>query len=147
MRLLLTYDGSDASRKAFPAAAVLARATAGEIIILRVYHPTREMVTHPEPERREEAIRKAEAEWKAELERTAASIGENVRPVIRRLGERWNVVDEILAVAKESGVDIICMATQGDSALRHFFIGSTAMEVLARSPVPVLLVNAGQREN
>lgn len=147
MRLLLTYDGSDASRKAFPAAAALARATGGEVILLRVYHPTREMVTHPEPERREEAIRKAEAKWKTDLEQTAASIGETVQPILRRLGERWNVVDEILAVAKEYGAEIICMATQGDSALRHFFIGSTAMEVLARSPVPVLLVNAGQREN
>jgi nucleotide-binding universal stress UspA family protein len=70
-----------------------------------------------------------------ELKGMAQQIGGEVLPVVRRLGQRWNVVDEM-------GVALICMATHGESAFRHFVVGSTALDVLSKSPCPVLLVRS-----
>jgi nucleotide-binding universal stress UspA family protein len=62
--------------------------------------------------------------------------------MVRVLGERWSVPDEILAVAEEVDAELICMATHGESALRHFVAGSVALEVLSKTRRPVVLVRA-----
>jgi nucleotide-binding universal stress UspA family protein len=142
MRILVTYDGSDASAAALPAAARLAKDTGAHVILLRVHHPPLDLAVHPEAEYREKGLRAVEEAWMKELTAVAKKLGPDVRPVIRRLGERWNVVDEILAVAKEFEADLILMATHGESALRHFVVGSTALEVLSRSKCPVVLVRS-----
>ena len=47
------------------------------------------------------------------------------------------------AYAAELEVDTICMASHGESALRHLVLGSTALDVLSRSTYPVLLARSG----
>ena len=47
--------------------------------------------------------------------------------------------DEIPATAREIGADLVCMGTHGRRGLRRLILGSVAAEVLARSPVPVLV--------
>jgi nucleotide-binding universal stress UspA family protein len=51
-------------------------------------------------------------------------------------------VAEILATADEHDVDLIAMATHGHSGLRHATVGSFALEVVAGSRRPVLLVRS-----
>lgn len=142
MKLLVTYDGSTAARAAFPAAGKLARETGAEVILLRVHHPPLNLIAHPDAEFRDKQLQAIEDSWLTELEEASREIGGEVRSIVRRLGRRWNVVDEILSVAVEFDVDIICMATHGESAFRHFVIGSTALDVLSKSPCPVLLVRS-----
>ena len=142
MRLLVTYDGSPASRAAFPAAGKLAREAAAEVILLRVHHPPLDLVVHPDADFREKRLQAIEDSWLIELEEASREIGGEVRSVVRGLGQRWNVVDEVLSVAAEFDADLICMATHGESAFRHFVIGSTALDVLSKSPCPVLLVRS-----
>lgn len=142
MRLLVTYDGSPASRAVFPAAARLARDTGAEVILLRVHHPPLDLIAHPDAEFREKHLQAIENAWLKELKEVSEGIGGIVHPVVRRLGQRWNVVDEILTAASEFQVDLVCMATHGESAFRHFVIGSTALDVLSRTPCPVLLVRS-----
>ena len=143
MRILVTYDGSAASAAVFPAAAKLAQATGAQIVLFRVHHPPLDLIAHPDAGFREERLQAIEDSWLKELEGAAREIGGEVRSVVRRLGQRWNVVDEILTVAAEFDVDLICMATHGESAFRHFVIGSTALDVLSKSPCPVMLVRSG----
>lgn len=142
MRMLVTYDGSPASRVVLEPAARLARAASAEIVLLRVLRPPLDLVAHPDEQVRESGLRNLETEWKAELEELGRGLECPVQVEVRRLGERWNVVDEILAAVADHDADIICMASHGESALRHFAVGSTALDVLAKSVCPVLLVKS-----
>lgn len=45
---------------------------------------------------------------------------------------------EILDCAKERGADLVAMATQGNTGLKHILLGSTTERVVRLSPVPVL---------
>lgn len=142
MRLLVTYDGSPASKAVLGPAGKLARAASAEIVLLRVLRPPLDLVAHPDEQFREESLKKLEIDCGDELKALGKELACPLRTEIRRLGERWNVVDEILAAASDNDVDIICMASHGESALRHFVVGSTALDVLAKSERPVLLVKS-----
>jgi nucleotide-binding universal stress UspA family protein len=50
---------------------------------------------------------------------------------------------EIVAAAAETGADLLAMATHGRSGLARAFLGSVAQDVVASSPVPVLLLRPG----
>lgn len=114
-----------------------------EVILLRVHHPPLDLAVHPDERFREASLKSIEDAWQKELSDIGEEMGCPVRPLVRRLGQRWNVVDEILAAASELEVDLICMASHGESALRHFVLGSTALDVLSRSTFPVVLVRSG----
>jgi nucleotide-binding universal stress UspA family protein len=72
---------------------------------------------------------------------------ETARETAERLGvaaetvwqENVSPADGIVATAEERGCDLIAMASHGRRGLRRLILGSVASEVLARSPVPVLV--------
>lgn len=51
--------------------------------------------------------------------------------------------EEIIEEARESGADLIAMATHGRTGVARLLLGSVAEAVLRRSEVPVLLVRHG----
>lgn len=141
-RLLVTYDGSPSSRAALAPAAEIARAAGGEIVLAWIHQPIHlEVALEPDPTKRARKIDEIESTMAAQLTSMAASLPCPSRVVVRPLtNERWSVVDEILAVASEVDADLICMATRGHSGLHHLLFGSTALETVARSERPVMLV-------
>ena len=144
-RLLVTYDGSDVSKQIFPAAADLAKKLRGSIVLLQVHHPPRDVWVHPDAEYRERELARMSGEWQANLESVAEDLrrlGVEVQAESRMLGTRWNVSGEILAVADEYDVDLICMATHGENPVRRLFAGSTALDVLANSKRLVVFLSA-----
>lgn len=48
--------------------------------------------------------------------------------------------EEILDYVETEGIDLVVMGTHGKSGLTRVLLGSTAEEVIRRSPVPVLTV-------
>lgn len=72
---------------------------------------------------------------KGKLERLAAD-GLPVRAQVLR----GAIPTQILAVAKQSGAQLIVMATHGRAGLDAFWSGSVAPQVLARARMPVLLL-------
>ena len=146
MNFLVTYDGSDASRAGFRPSIELARKAGAHIILLRVWRAPAHLWVYPDPKYRDDELRVLDEQWNAELSSLAdelSQLGVDIQPVARRLGKRWNVTDEILTVADEFNVDLICMATHGESELHHFFAGSIAFGVLARGSRPVAFFRAG----
>jgi nucleotide-binding universal stress UspA family protein len=146
-RLLVTYDGSAASKHIFPAAVDLAKKIRGSIVLVRVHHPPRDVWVHPDAEYRERELARAQAAWKQELESIAEEVralGASVIADSRMLGVRWNVSGEILATADDHDVDMICMATHGENPTRRFFVGSTALDVLANSKRPVVFLSVAE---
>jgi nucleotide-binding universal stress UspA family protein len=143
-RLLVTYDGSEASKQIFAAAVNLSQKMRGSIVLLRVHHPPRDVWVHPDAEYRDRELTRVQEEWKQELEPVAEeirSMGASVLVESRMLGTRWNVSGEILATADDHNVDLICMATHGENPTRRFFAGSTALDVLANSKRPVVFLS------
>ena len=141
-RLLVTYDGSPSSRAVLAPAGEIARAGNGEIVLAWIHQPVHlEVTLEPDPQKREREVAKIEASMTAELEGIGASLPCPYRVIVRPLtNERWSVVDEIRAVASEVDADLICMATRGHSGFRHLLFGSTALEMVGRSELPVMLV-------
>lgn len=143
-RIVVTYDGSDASRSALVPACSIARGAGGEIILVWIHQPIPyEVALEPDEEKRRRILDRMSAEMTSELERLAASLDCRTRVIVRPiLNERWNVVDEIRAIGSEEQADLICMATRGHSRLRHALFGSNALEMVGRSELPVMLVRA-----
>jgi nucleotide-binding universal stress UspA family protein len=62
----------------------------------------------------------------------------NVRGELRH----GDVVEQLLAAAREANADLIAMATHGRSGVARAWFGSVTERVLAESPVPVLVLRA-----
>jgi nucleotide-binding universal stress UspA family protein len=58
-----------------------------------------------------------------------------------RSGVHFYPPTEILSEAEECGADYVVIANRGHSKVQEMLLGSTATEVLQRSPLPVYLIN------
>ncbi len=48
--------------------------------------------------------------------------------------------DEICRLARDLSIDLIIIATRGNTGVKHLVLGSTAERVVRYSPCPVLVV-------
>lgn len=133
-REILVPTGSDPSRKRVIENAVdLADTYGARIHVLHVAdlvdrgHLSDEDELDPEDEARGEI----EA-----VEEAAEAAGVETRSEVRE----GTPYEEILDYVDAEGIDIVVMGTHGKSGLSRMLLGSTAEEVLRRSPVPVLTV-------
>jgi len=53
---------------------------------------------------------------------------------------------QIVAAAKELGIDLIVLSTHGRTGLAHVFMDSTAEKVVRYAPCPVLIVRQQEHE-
>lgn len=135
-RILLPLDGSPLSRRALPYALRLAAAAGAKLILM---HGLETTMTPPAPP--------------FDLERFAADLREGrILPLADVAGVKietamtevraGHVAESICEAAAGRVADLIVMSTHGHSGLGRWLYGSVAEQVLAASPVPVLLVSA-----
>ncbi|MGC8872719.1 MAG: universal stress protein [Caldimicrobium sp.] len=62
-------------------------------------------------------------------------------PEVEPIIERGEVVETIIEVAKEKGVDFIVIGTHGRKGLDKILFGSVAEGVVKNSPIPVITIN------
>lgn len=84
-----------------------------------------------------------------------AGIEDELAPVARRLRQEGYAVatavrfgdpaDEIIAYARNQGVNFVAMATHGRSGIMHLVMGSVAEKVMCNLPIPVLLLRPSGR--
>lgn len=144
--LLIAIDGSELGGKALEAGIALARTHEARLLILTATDPVStgigsggfgtidagHIVARLEENYAAEArTLLAEASARAE----AAGLAAQTVHVPRQ-----RPADAILAAAKEQGIDTIVMGSHGRRGLGRLLLGSQAAEVLARSPIPVLIV-------
>jgi nucleotide-binding universal stress UspA family protein len=128
-------------RKALPAAAEIARRGGGKLHVVAVapdFAATLVGGFFPE-----DFEAKALAHVAEELAAFVAAHGPKDVPVETH-AVHGHVAEEILRVAKESGAELIVMASHQPNQLREFFIGSNADRVVRHSPVSVLVVRDDQ---
>ncbi len=163
--ILVPLDGSEFSERALPVACELAQALEAKIVIISVagagsalertftsedrrgiseqYADVREedhrLSTDPRMvERTQEQVR-AVAEGERYLAGIAARLAKTGLPV--ETGVPYAAAAEgILTEIGLHSADLVVMSTHGRSGLNRLIGGSVALDVLTRSPVPVLLV-------
>ena len=63
----------------------------------------------------------------------------------RHLALQGEPVATVLKFAKSEGADLLVVGTHAQRPVEHFFLGSTAEKLVARSPIPVLTVRLPSR--
>jgi nucleotide-binding universal stress UspA family protein len=127
--ILVPLDGSSESNAALPLARTLAQATGGSITLVRV-------MTHEDPMSTEHAttnLRKIADEL--------SGSGMSVDSVVRH----GRVAEEILSEVRTRAATLVVMRTHARAGVERVFLGSVADKVLARCPVPVVLMRPGER--
>lgn len=139
--ILVPYDFSEYSQRAFAWAVHLARQWQGSIDLLHVVP----LLTSTSPllASGEFNLRNIQESLQADAE---ASLGQivaradthpvNVRPQVL-IGEPF---DKICQIAETSNSDLIVMGSHGRTGLAHVFLGSVAERVVRYAPCPVLVV-------
>ncbi len=144
--LLIAIDGSDLGDKALTAGIELAKINGGKLTVLTATDPVStgigsggfgtidagHIVARLEENYAAEAkTLLADARSRAEAAGLAAQVLH---------APRQRPADAILATAQDQGIDAIIMGSHGRRGLGRLLLGSQAAEVLARSPIPVLIV-------
>lgn len=124
--IAVTTDGSPASASIMPHIARLAaEAPALRFVLMRV-------------------AEQGETTAVAALEALREELPATAHVELRAGQKTADVAARIIELAIESGADAIAMASHGHGALRHLIAGSVALEVLGRSPLPVILARSGR---
>lgn len=138
--ILVPLDGSIFAEAALPHAAALARATSREIVLLQAVElPMASYSSYTgvylTPKTLEDERQRA-ASYLEEVAQRLRSDGLSVQTVVR---QGWPA-DVIAYQGASQGPRLIVMATHGRTGIRRLLLGSVALEVVRRSPLPVLLV-------
>jgi nucleotide-binding universal stress UspA family protein len=164
--MLITLDGSTWGEGILDAAERLARETRAKVYLLRLFEPVHDVgrggvvaragsgsaaiyagAVPPEVQVREleattQAAERADAEGLAYLKPIAGRFaGLEVEAITRESG---HPADDIVAIAKRLGVDLIAIATHGRTGVAHVLLGSVAEAVVRSAGLPVLLVRPAQ---
>jgi nucleotide-binding universal stress UspA family protein len=139
--ILIATDGSDLAERAASQGLELARVLDSKVTAVTVTEPWTAVVMG------EAAFGFPRTDYEKGATETAAGILARVAEMAKAAGLQCATVhikdhfpDEgIIAAAKDSGCDLIVMASHGRRRIARFLLGSVASRVLALSPVPVLV--------
>lgn len=144
-RALIPLDGSSVAETIIPFIVDIAGPLDMEVILLRVVEPIAPMVIegarHFEMEDVEARRTDAEeylAPIAVELRNKAVRVESRVR--------RGNPAEQIVAVARETGADLIAMSTHGRGGLGRLVFGSVAQAVLRQVEIPVFLMRTTEAQ-
>jgi nucleotide-binding universal stress UspA family protein len=134
-KILLGYDGSDASKKAFDAACDLALRDNAELWVLSVARPP-EIGNEVETEAVIENSRRYHQRLLAELKATVT--GKKIRAHFEvAVG---HPAEQIIYDADRHGVDLIVVGDRGRSKFARLLLGSVSRQVTEHADRPVLVV-------
>lgn len=159
-RIMITLDGSALAESVLPVVTELAYLFDSEVVLFRavVPLPTPSSARDPgnqDPVRGTKSVNEIAA---SEARRYLQSVATNLETQglkVHTLVTLSEAADAIRTVAKESGVDLIAMATHGHTGLNDVVWGSVTDRTVRSSPCPVLVVrpsmgdpaSAGRREH
>jgi len=138
-RILVATDFSPSADVALRSAERLAREAGGTLIVVHVVEPVSPLYsTRRSTVGMEDIETVSEREAHATLGKVVAGSRKRRARVsgVLRVGKPWV---EILEVAREEGVEAICLGNSGRSMFERLLLGSTAENVVRRSTLPVLV--------
>mgnify|MGYP000247656977 CR=1 FL=1 len=143
--ILLPTDGSDSAEVAIRHGLGIAQAFDARVHVITVVN-VGAVGANPEYAPPSSFLRELESQGEAAIdrivERAEAADVETVTNVLT-----GNPGMEILEYADEADVDVITMGTAGRTGMNRFLLGSTAERLIRHAPVPVVAVNARDRQS
>jgi nucleotide-binding universal stress UspA family protein len=140
-RICCPIDFSDASRAAMEVAADLARRTGAAVTLLHAYpvpgytFPDGSVVASP---RMLQELAEQSGRHLGEWQKQAEGLGAPTVNVETVVGEP---AGEILAFARDRGIDLLVLGTHGRTGIEHALMGSVAEKVVRKARCPVLTVH------
>lgn len=139
-KILVPLDGSRPARGALRWAARIARRAGATVEVVYLVDRIR-FPSGVSPV----GLGERDRAWGRRLTTAAVRLLRRAGVASRAIVRKGVPAEEIVARARETEVDLIAMGTHGRRGLGRFLVGSTAEEVLRRSPVPVLTVRGARR--
>jgi nucleotide-binding universal stress UspA family protein len=147
-KILYPTDFSEASYEALKAANELALHFSTELYLVHVVSP------NPIAEASTDFSGTADLSVLEEMETSAKNLLQGIvkQKVPKELHTHQIVVlggaaDEIIRIGEEEKVDLIVIATHGQTGWRHLVFGSVAERVVRLAPCPVLTIRAPHEES
>lgn len=137
--LLVPLDGSAFAESALPHAVALAQAFGGTILLLRTVEPSLLAHHYPLTSLAEEALEQEKQQARSYLESVAERLRNDGIAANTTVLTGWPA-DIIVYRGAALGPQLIVMATHGHTGVRRLLLGNVALEVVRRSPLPVLLI-------
>lgn len=135
-KILVAFDGSASSQKAFHAAVDLAVNLKAKVTILTVI---RVPDFSPSMDEVEETIDEAEKHYQPFL-RELLEYGEKNGVELSTVIKRGHPAETIIKYASDNGIDLIVMGTRGLGGFKKMVIGSIAQKVVSYSNTPVMVI-------
>lgn len=135
-KILVAFDGSASSQKAFRAATDLGLKLNAKLIILTVVHIPD---FSPSMDEVEETIDEAEKHYQPLL-RELLEYGEKNGLEIKTVMKRGHPAETIIKYASDNEIDLIIMGTRGLGGFKKMVIGSIAQRVVSYSNTPVMVI-------
>lgn len=143
-RVLVPLDGSSLAESIMPFILQIAGPLDMEVVLLRVLQPLVPVVIEGSRHVEAEDPETRQADARSYLECVAASLIERGVRVSTEVRD-GNPAEEIVAVARTVGADMIAMTTHGRTGLGRLLFGSVAQAVLRQAEIPVLLLRQTER--
>ena len=121
--VLVATDRSETAHRAVEWAAEMADRYEAELVVLRV-------TLDGDP-----------AELEADLAEYAGSLGESVRPLVRRADDP---AQGIVEAAREQDADVLVVGSVGMQGRKEFLLGNVPNRVSHNAPCTVVIVNTSQ---
>jgi len=139
--ILFATDFSDASEKAVPFTAALARKHQSKVFIAHVLPEPQPAVTRPGISERDERIR-TEAANQIQDFANAALFKTVPHEEMLLEGSCWSTLEQVI---EDKGIDLVILGTHGRTGLGELLLGSVAEAVFRHSPCPVITVGPHSR--
>jgi len=134
-KLIVAYDGSAQSEKAFNQALEIASKFSASVVVLSVALPPEPPVAVEMQAVIERAVGYYEAQFD-HLRESAKSLGIEARFQVRA----GHPAEQIVLMAKEEKADAIVIGHRGESFLQRWLLGSVAKRVLSYAHCTVIVV-------
>lgn len=139
--ILIATDGSEFAGKALATGFALAKHVAAKVTVVTVTEPWRGRVTG------EAAFGLPAGEFAKIADEQARRVLDAVRKAAAEAGVSVDLLhvkdhypaDGVLQAARETGSDLVVMASHGRRGLERLFLGSETQRVLTQSNIPVLV--------
>lgn len=134
-KILVAYDGSKQSEKAYSLALDMASRYSAEMIVLSVASPPEPPVALETEAVLENAAGYYEGRYKT-MKENAESMGVAPRFEVRS----GHPAEQIVSFADQEGIDAIVMGHRGESFIQRWLLGSVAKRVLSYASCTVIVV-------
>ncbi|MFN7140314.1 MAG: universal stress protein [Limisphaerales bacterium] len=142
-KLLVPTDFSDCSKHALRYAVAFAQQFSAEITLIAVIPDNRTAFEYGSPEF-SAGLEARTKRYQEELTKLVEELPRKIKSrIVVKIGRPF---EEIVRTAKDSDIDMIVIATHGNSGNRQFELGSTAERVIRYANCPVLVVREKEHE-